>query len=322
MKYFCFLFSGAAGTEIFKLPHITSYKSEIFMFIDMEYPYPFIPQLMPLWFGLVFITGTCIGSFLNVCIWRIPRGKSIVTPPSGCPKCGHMLPWYENIPLLSWLALRGKCSGCGNPISSRYFFVELLTGMLFFILWWKIVQDRQPLSLALVYFPLTALIITTVFIDIEHFIIPDLTTFPLMLVGVITAALFPYNWHIFGYPLQAAGITAHIYGAVYSLLSMAAGYLIMAALLKLGKFIFKRDALGWGDVKYIAAVAACIGLRGAFFTLLLGSLFGAAFGLVMIIKKKARGTTALPFGPFLAGATYIWIFYGERLMVLYQHLKP
>ncbi|MCF6177536.1 MAG: prepilin peptidase [Victivallaceae bacterium] len=290
------------------------------MLIAADYQYPFLPQMMPLWHIIVFMVGTCIGSFLNVCIWRIPRGESIVSPPSRCPKCGHELPWYENIPLFSWLALRGKCSSCSTAITSRYFFVELLTGMLFFILWFKIVFDRQPLTLALVYLPVTALIITTIFIDIKHFIIPNLTTFPLMIVGMVLAVAFPQNWKVFGFFPEVTDYASHFYALGFSIASMAIGYGTMALLAIFGKMIFKRDALGWGDVKYIAAIGACIGLKACFFSLLFGSLFGALFGVIMVMRKKANGKTALPFGPFLAVGTYVWMFYGERLTYLYAKI--
>lgn len=287
------------------------------MLIVADYQYPFLPQMMPLWHIVIFMVGTCIGSFLNVCIWRIPRGESVVSPPSRCPKCGHELPWYENIPLFSWLALRGKCSGCSTPITSRYFFVELLTGVLFLMLWFKIIRDQQPLSLALIYLPVVALIITTIFIDIEHFIIPNLTTFPMMIIGIGAAVAFPQNWKVFGFFPEVSSFASHFYALGFSVASMAIGYGVMALLAIFGKMIFKRDALGWGDVKYIAAIGACIGLKGCFFSLLFGSLFGALFGLIMITRKKANGKTALPFGPFLATGTYIWMFYGERLNHFY-----
>ena len=290
------------------------------MLTGEDYQYPFLPQMMPLWHVMIFMVGTCIGSFLNVCIWRMPRGESVVSPPSRCPKCGHELPWYENIPLFSWLALRGKCSSCATPITSRYFFVELLTGVLFFILWFKIVADHQPLTLALIYLPVVAFIITTIFIDIEHFIIPNLTTFPLMIIGMAAAVAFPQNWRVFGFFPEVTAFASHFYALGFSVLSMAIGYGAMALLSIGGKMIFKRDALGWGDVKYIAAIGACIGLKACFFSLLFGSLFGALVGLVMMSRNKARGTTALPFGPFLATGTYVWMFYGERLTFLYAKL--
>lgn len=285
-----------------------------------SYQYPFLPQMMPLWYIIVFMVGTCIGSFLNVCIWRIPRGESVVSPPSRCPKCGHELPWYENIPLFSWLALRGKCSSCSAPITSRYFFVELLTGVLFFMLWVKIVFDHQPLTLALVYLPVTALVITTIFIDIEHFIIPNLTTFPLMIIGMALAVAFPQNWKIFGFFPPVTNFASHFYALGLSIISMGVGYGSMALLAILGKKIFKRDALGWGDVKYIAAIGACLGLKTCFFSLLFGSLFGALFGVIMIARKQGHAKTVLPFGPFLASGTYIWMFYGERLTSLYAQI--
>ena len=138
-----------------------------------------------------------------------------------------------------------------------------------------------------------------------------------MFIGVIAALLFPQNWSYFGFFPQVTPRAAHIYALIFSLASLGIAYGIMAALAIVGKWIFKRDALGWGDVKYIAAIAACLGLKAAFFTLLFGSLAGATVGLTMMAIKRANGKTALPFGPFLALGTYIWLAYGEHLTSLY-----
>ena len=123
----------------------------------------------------IFVFGSCIGSFLNVCIWRIPRDESLISPSSHCPKCGHSLSWFENIPLFSWLCLGGRCRKCRESISFRYFFVELFTAMLFLLVWFKVVSAAQPLAILSVYFVMTMLVVTTIFIDAEHFIIPNET---------------------------------------------------------------------------------------------------------------------------------------------------
>ncbi|MCP3965736.1 MAG: prepilin peptidase [Lentisphaerae bacterium] len=274
--------------------------------------YPFLPQMMPFWYFMSFVIGCCIGSFLNVCIYRIPAGKSLSTPPSHCPLCKHQIRWYENIPLLSWLALRGKCSNCKCKIPPRYFLVELLTGLLFFVLFYKVALDRQPVAVLFVYFGLTMLVVTTAFIDYEHRIIPNKTTYSAMLLGLVIATIFPRIWHT----------GSHFHAFLFSLASLCLSAAFMASFAIFGKMIFKRDALGWGDVKYIAAVGACIGLKGAFFTLLFGSLAGTVAGLGIMLYKHKSIKTAIPFGPFLAAGTYLWMVFGERLTMFYLSCFP
>ncbi|MFA7231295.1 MAG: prepilin peptidase [Victivallaceae bacterium] len=275
-----------------------------------SYPYPFEPDMLPLWQVMSFVLGTCMGSFLNVCIWRIPRGESIVTAPSHCPKCGHGIRWYENIPLLSWLCLRGKCSSCKAPITSRYFFVELLTGILFYILFLKVTLEGQPLTILFAYYGMTMLIVTTCFIDVEHRIIPDKTTYPAMLLGLAAAICFPETWNT----------ASRLWAGAFSLtgLAVSGGALMLFAIF--GKMLFRAEALGYGDVKYLAAVGACLGLSASFFTVLFGSLAGTVAGLMLVIVKKKGLKTAIPFGPFLAVGTFVWMVYGERLMSLYINL--
>src|SRR5215472_1828391 len=141
------------------------------------------------WSVVFFVLGCIVGSFLNVCIHRLPLGQSIVSPPSHCPHCKYSIPWYLNIPLLTWLWLRGKCRNCGAPISIRYFLVELLTGLTFLVCW--NVFGRQSAALALIYCGFLCGLIVATFIDFEHFIIPDEITIGGMLVGVVVSVLFP-----------------------------------------------------------------------------------------------------------------------------------
>ncbi len=276
----------------------------------------FDPELLPLWRIMSFVFGACIGSFLNVCIWRIPRGESIVTEPSHCPKCGHGIRWYENIPLISWLALRGKCSKCYGAVSSRYFLVELLTGILFYLLVLKVTLYQQPPAILIVYFGMTMLIVTTIFIDAEHGIIPDKTTYPAMLLGVVTAVIFPEIW----------STASRLEALWYSLagLSLSAAALTLVAYV--GKLIFKMEALGWGDVKYLAAVGACLGLGATFFAVFAGSLFGSVVGIGLMFIRKKGLKTSIAFGPYLAVGTFIWMLCGERFihyyLNLFQYLDP
>ncbi len=189
--------------------------------------------LMPFHFwSLTFFALGCItGSFLNVCIHRLPLGMSIVTPASHCPHCKYSIPFYLNIPLVTWLALRGRCKNCGAPISPRYFIVELLTGAAFLGCW--LAFGEKSAWLAIVYAIFLAGLITATFIDFEHFIIPDEITFGGMAVGFVASSFFPA---LHGAKTPAAGM-------FQSLLGIAVGAGIVYAILRLGKLLFGRQRL-------------------------------------------------------------------------------
>jgi leader peptidase (prepilin peptidase)/N-methyltransferase len=274
----------------------------------VQYSHPFTTELMPFWYVMSFILGTCVGSFLNVVIYRVPEGISLLTPPSHCPKCQKDIPWYLNIPLLSWLLLRGKCANCSCRIPARYFLVELLTGVMFLLVFAKVVFYHEPLPVLVVYFGLTMLVITTVFIDFEHQIIPDKTTYPAMALGLIAAAAFPIIW-LTGSRWSALGQSALC-------LAVCGGLLALFTIL--GSKLFGRDALGWGDVKYIAAIGACLGGRAAYFTLLFGAVTGAIVGIILMVCKKKDFKGTISFGPFLAAGTYIWILFDQEIIKLYE----
>lgn len=281
-----------------------------------DYSYFFAPGLMPMWHLTVFWIGCCVGSFLNVCIWRIPNDMSLSNPPSHCPKCEHRIAWYENIPLFSWLLLRGKCSSCKAPISSRYFLVELLCGVIFYMLWFKVLLDKQPLALLFLYCVVAAFVIAMAFIDFDHRIIPDKLSYPLAIFGLAMAPVFPELWH------SDTSLQAFITAAA----GTVAVTIAMTAFAILGKLWLKQDALGWGDVKYMAAITACLGCGAAFFTLLAGSMLGSAVGIFLAIRKRGGLRSAIPFGPFLAAGTCLWMLYGERLRLLlgglFKSIRP
>jgi leader peptidase (prepilin peptidase) / N-methyltransferase len=185
------------------------------------------------WTLCFFVFGCIVGSFLNVCIHRMPRGLSLVSPPSHCPHCKYSIPWYLNIPLVTWLALRGRCKNCGAPISPRYFIVELLTGVAFFGCWLKFGDAAHPLHsipLALVYAVFVAGLIVATFIDFEHLIIPDEITFGGMAVGLIVSFLLP----------QMHDATLHRYGLLNSFIGALAGAGIIYAIVRFGKLVFGR----------------------------------------------------------------------------------
>lgn len=288
----------------------------------MRYPYPFIiSSLIPMWSIVIFIFGACVGSFLNVCIWRIPRDESIMSPSSHCPKCGHNLSWYENIPLLSWIILKGKCRNCKKPISYRYFWVELLTASFFFAVWLKLIVSCQPLTLLPLHLLVTMLIVLTTFIDAEHRIIPNEITYPVIAGGLIFSFLWPEHWfpsvRLLSLLLPDWHIPARIFALAGSCVSLTAAVVILGIAAITGRMIFKQEALGWGDVKYLGAVGACLGLRACFFTVLLGSITGSFFGLLLIALRRGKLKTAIPFGPFLAFSTYVWILFENELMFTY-----
>ena len=272
-------------------------------------------------FGL----GCCIASFLNVCIWRLPRNESVVSPPSHCPKCNARIRWYQNIPVLSWLALRGRCANCHEPISARYVMVELLGGILFllaYLQWASGFFLRMPPLLGLQPFadiwtvPVCWLVISGLilgsFIDLEHFYLPDRVTIGGMLLGV------PIS---FGVP-ELQGEAERLSALTWSLGGMAAGFFGLWAISWLATKAFKKDAMGFGDVKLLSAIGAFFGPVAVLFTVVVSSFVGACAGLVLILRGKAKlgGMTAVPYGPVLALGTLTWMFWGPRIVGWYLHL--
>jgi leader peptidase (prepilin peptidase)/N-methyltransferase len=197
------------------------------------------------WSLVFFAFGCIVGSFLNVCIHRLPLGMSIVTPRSHCPHCKYSIPWYLNIPLVTWLALRGRCKNCGAPISVRYFVVELLTGMAFLSCWLAFGDAGHPLTslpVALVYAVFLAGLIAATFIDFEHFIIPDEVTFGGMAVGFAASFFLP----------SLQGATTLGVGMWRSFIGAVVGAAIIYAILRLGKLLFGRQWVKWPkDAKII-----------------------------------------------------------------------
>lgn len=277
----------------------------------MEITSLFNDSLIPAWSVFIFVFGLCVGSFLNVCIWRIPRDESIVSPGSHCPKCNHELTWFENIPLLSWLCLRGRCRKCKNPITVRYFLVEFLTGMLFLGVWFRMLalhlQFSAFIGLLIGSLVVTVLAVLTAFIDFEHYIIPNKITYPTFFIGLLLALIFPELWLTYSRwkALSLSCASVLVCGGILAIFAIV------------GKRIFKKDALGWGDVKYIIALAAVLGPIACFFTLLTASIIGAVSGILLIIIKKKKLKSPIPFGVCLAVGTYLWIIAGKEAVVIY-----
>jgi leader peptidase (prepilin peptidase)/N-methyltransferase len=349
------------------------------------------------WSLVFFAFGCIVGSFLNVCIYRMPLDLSVVTPPSHCPHCKYAIPFYLNVPLLTWLSLRGKCKNCGAPISPRYFAVELLTGVAFLACW--LAFGHQSPWIAAVYCLFLAGLITATFIDFEHFIIPDEITLGGAVVGFAISLFLPQ--------LHDAPTTSQ--GLVRGAVGIAVGGGIVYAVLRLGKLLFgrqkiklpgeskviftetalclpgeeipyeeifyrksdavvleaqrvelidrsycnvtlrlalragtlkigdeninaenephmdvvcseiilPREAMGLGDVKFMAAIGAFIGWQGAVFSLMASSVIGSVAGVALILLRKREWSSRMPYGPYIALAAVIWIFGGKNLFAAF-----
>ncbi|HWI56449.1 MAG TPA: prepilin peptidase [Bacillota bacterium] len=350
------------------------------------------------WSVVFFVFGCLVGSFLNVCIYRMPLGLSVVSPPSHCPHCKYSIPWYLNVPLLTWLSLGGKCRNCGAPIAVRYFLVELLTGVLFLSSW--LVLGPRSAVLALIYaFFLAGLVVAT-FIDFEHFIIPDEITIGGTVAGFLCSFFVPA---LHGQDSVSGGLRE-------SLLGMAMGAGLIYAVLRAGKLLFGRkkvslpaetrivfsetavhlpdreipyedlfyrqsdkivlharsvelvdrcykdvlvrlspaalqigedqfnpeevrhleavsaevvlpqEAMGLGDVKFMAAIGAFLGWQAVLFSLVVSSAIGALVGAVLIVAKNRGLSSRLPYGPYIAMAAALWVFAGPNLLEWYRHV--
>ncbi len=246
-------------------------------------------------FILLFATvlGLLFGSFLNVCIYRIPREKSIVWPPSSCPNCNARISWYDNIPVLSFLVLRGKCRNCKSPISIQYPIVELLTGALTLLFVWRYGLNVWTfVVLAAVY----ALIILSV-IDLDIMIIPDRFSLGMIVLGLAFAWCNP-NFSGAWWQKELA-----------SLLGAGVGLFGVLAIALLGTWLFKKEAMGGGDVKLMGGIGALIGWEGVITTIVFASFLGLVYAVFLMIFKGKKGGDAIPFGPFLSLGALINLFY-------------
>jgi len=248
--------------------------------------------------GIAFVFGGCIGSFLNVCIYRIPAGKSIVSPPSSCPACGARIRWYQNIPILSWLFLGRKCAGCKVKISIRYPLIEALTGGLFMlVLWYFGLSWATP-----VYWVLTAALVTITFIDLDHQIIPDVISLPGIGVGFIASFLIPWlSWSDSLLGILVGGGSLYLVAWLYEMLT-------------------QREGMGGGDIKLLAMLGAFLGWKAIFPVIFLASLVGTLVGVPLMLLQKGDTKFAIPFGPFLASAALVYLFWGQALVHWYLTL--
>jgi leader peptidase (prepilin peptidase)/N-methyltransferase len=278
---------------------------------------------LPDYIGYIFffVIGAVIGSFLNVVIHRVPAGESIVFPNSACPKCKAKIKGYDNIPILSWLILAGKCRSCKNPISARYPGVELLTALVFVLFFWRF--DLTPVLP--VYLIFAAAIIALIFIDAENMILPNAITYPGMIFSVAVRAIFPLFFGaayfsdlkfaplagITGWPVWAVSLAGAGLGAL-------AGGGSLWAVGKLWKVLRGVEAMGLGDVKMMLGVGALLGWRLTLLSIFLAAATGAVAGIgMMIIKRERNLQTLIPFGIFLGIGSVISLLCGETIIAWY-----
>lgn len=274
--------------------------------------------------AFVVCLGAVIGSFLNVCIYRIPLGQSVSRPRSHCFACGKTIPWYLNIPILSWFLLRGRCANCKSPISFRYPLVEALTALLFllvFLMWGNprllALNPLQAPELIPFLWLFVASTVVNVMIDIDHRILLDRISLGGTLLALAVSAAFPI---LHGVMLWSQGLTASLIGG-------AAGFGLGFAIAWLGERIFLQDAFGFGDVKWLMLFGALFGWRGMLFVLMLAAFLGLLMGLGAALARRLRrapaeeGPLAIPFGPALGAGALLWLFWGRWVLRALEALQ-
>lgn len=247
---------------------------------------------------LFFILGAIWGSFANVMIYRIPKNLSVVTPRSHCYQCGKTIAWYDNIPILAWFILRGKCRYCKAPFSIRYPMVELIMGLLFAGLYMKL--GFSWFLLEMIVFTVAA--VSAAFIDLDHFILPDVFTLGGLGLGLLGALINPERefWDALGGAVAGGGF---LWGVAYL-------YWIWR----------KEEGMGGGDIKLLAWLGSLLGFLSVPFIILTSSVLGAVIGLILMRRGNKGLQTAIPFGPYLIVAAYIYLFAGEPIARWYMTL--
>ncbi|MBI4687137.1 MAG: prepilin peptidase [Nitrospirae bacterium] len=256
---------------------------------------------------IVFIFGAIIGSFLNVCIYRMPKGLSIVRPSSSCPSCGNPIRFYDNIPIISYLFLGGRCRRCGAMISLKYPAVELLNAVLYMTVFQRFgAYFSWPVF---VYFLFVSSLIVITFIDFQYQIIPDSITLPGIIIGLALGST------ILPDPFNSTGLL----GLKASLTGVALGGGLFYLIAVVGTAVFKKEAMGGGDIKMMAMVGGILGWKGVLLTTFFGSLFGSIVGIAIISIKGREWGSKIPFGPYLALGSLLSLFFGHKFLIWYLH---
>ncbi len=305
-----------------------------------------IETALPMLDTVAFVFGACVGSFLNVVVWRLPRHESLLSPPSHCPHCNHRLRPWENVPILAWIFLRARCSSCRNRISVRYPLVEALVAIIFFLLWRRTLTEALPLYSLFPAFFLAGTVIAAGIIDLEHRIIPDRLLAPALLAAIVFSLLWPTaslaapprhpagwlglagignqplaDW-IPPYFLQSAVAVKNV------LLGAVGAGVFMLAIRKVGRLLWGRTAkraptgsgevLGLGDVKLLIVVGAFVGPDAIVAVIFIASLLGTLAGAAMLAFSRMRRGWSLPYAPYIAAATILWLLAETQLFALIQ----
>ncbi len=267
---------------------------------------------------VIFTLGLIVGSFLNVVIHRLPRRISIISPPSFCPACHKRVNAWQNIPVLSYILLKGKCYYCSTKIPFRYPLIELFNGFFYLLILYKFGISLN----AMLYMMLISTLIIISFIDIDYQIIPDIITLPGIVIGFIAGAFLLFdpllikncemNISSFGLPVLYCGESLPNLGLMGSMIGLVTGggllYLIA---------VISKGGMGGGDIKMMTMVGAALGWKSVFMTIFMGSLTGSIYGIALIIAKGKGRKTKIPFGPFLSIGAIVTILYGKEILYLY-----
>ena len=243
---------------------------------------------------LIFVFGICLGSFVNVCIHRLPKNKQIISGQSFCPKCKKKINWYDNLPIISFLFLSGKCRKCKKVIPLRYLIVELITGIIFLLIYSSLDNFSSIIFLSI----LSLIFITIFFIDLENFIIPDSLNFSIIGLALIKNFLPNFN-------------TSIIHEINQSIIGGIVGYLSIWIIIFLYKTFKKIDGMGLGDAKLMAGIGLLFGWQSIPFVLFVSSILGLIFVIPSLLKKQKTMRTEIPFGPFIILACLIYFTYGS-----------
>ncbi|HEY6973188.1 MAG TPA: prepilin peptidase [Nitrospiraceae bacterium] len=244
------------------------------------------------------LIGVIVGSFLNVCIYRLPRHEWIIWPGSHCPSCGKPIAWYDNVPLISYLLLLGRCRSCRAPISLRYPIVEAANAAGYLAILWHFGLNGTSVLYAGLY---SALIVVTG-TDLSHKIIPNVITYPGIIVGLLGA------------------VTVLPVGIVNSLLGIAVGGGLLWILAWASPYMFGKEGMGGGDIKLLAMIGAFLGWKPALLTIMIGSLIGSVIGIGLMVARIIKRDEHIPFGPFLVVGAVLSMFFAQPLLVWYQGL--
>ncbi|MDB2499974.1 prepilin peptidase [Candidatus Pelagibacter bacterium] len=245
---------------------------------------------------LIFSLGACLGSFANVCIYRLPKNKQIVCGRSFCPKCKKKINWYDNLPLISFFLLNGKCRNCNKVIPVRYLIVELITGISFLLIYLNFKNLNSIIFLSI----LILILIIIFFIDLENFIIPDTLNFSIMGLALFKNFLPNFN-------------TSLIHEINQSIIGGMVGYISIWLIIYLYKTFKKIDGMGLGDAKLMAGIGLLFGWQSIPFVLFVSSILGLIFVVPSLIKKQKNMRTEIPFGPFIILACLIYFAYGSLI---------